>query len=112
MDEQRTNARCRRLGFFFTFLHLISVSFCGLALLHLKKRKEKKMIKEKIPVVCSTFCRTIDVNVCTLYSTFIKPCRVLSLGENIEVYKIISLFFYVKKITITTEKIFQMNGKR
>lgn len=42
----------------FTLVHFISVSFCGLALLHLeKKKRKKKQTKEKIPVVCSTFCR-------------------------------------------------------
>lgn len=116
MDEQRTNAQRRHCflpGFFclfvcLTFLHLISVSFCGLALLHLKKKNTQKK-KSRWYVLHSV--GTVDVNVCTLYSTFINTCRVLSLGENIEVYEIVPLFFYVKK-TIKREKIFKNEWKK
>lgn len=84
----------------FTLVHFISVSFCGLALLHLEKKKKRKKNRQKRKsrwyVLHSV--GTVDVNVCTLYSTFINTCRAISLGENIEVYEIVPLFFYVKKI--------------
>lgn len=93
--------RCRHC-FLFVFLgvfldlfapHLCFILWPCIASSEKKKKRQKR--NSRWYVLHSV--GAVDVNVCTLYSTFINTCRALSLGDDIEVYEIVPLFFYVKK---------------
>lgn len=71
--------------FYFDLLHLNSTLFCGLALLHWEKKRKSLWY-------LLHYVGAVDVNVCTLYSTFIKLAECSLWGKKTKRY--IKLFHY------------------